>query len=247
MTVSARQGVRNHSLHEITRSQCPECLRLIDAQVLIRDDAVYLRKHCPEHGWHEALVSSDATWHLNSKKYNKPGGVPYEFATSVEHGCPLDCGLCPEHQQHTCVGIIEITTRCNLSCPTCFAEAGEGYDLSVTQVETILDRLIETEGKPEVVQISGGEPTVHPQILDILATAQARGIDYLMLNTNGLRLAEEPDFASQLAHYRPFVYLQFDGLSAQAYQTLRGRDLRDSKQRALGVCPSNSFGRLWQV
>jgi uncharacterized radical SAM superfamily Fe-S cluster-containing enzyme len=212
---------------------CPECRQVIDAQVLIRDNAVYLRKRCPEHGWHEALVSSAADWHLESFKYNKPGGIPYDFATTVDQGCPLDCGLCPEHKQHTCVGIVEITTRCNLGCPTCFADSGSGYDLSLAQVEAMLDRLLETEGQLEVVQISGGEPTLHPQILDILAAAKAREIRHVMLNTNGLRLAQEPDFVRQLARYRPTIYLQFDGLIASTYQVLRGRDLRAVKQQAL--------------
>lgn len=206
---------------------------MIDAQVIIRNGAVYLRKQCPEHGWHEALVSSDAGWYLDSLKYNKPGAIPYEFATAVEQGCPSDCGLCPEHQQHTCVGIIEITTRCNLVCPTCFADAGTGYDLNLAQVEAMLDRLLETEGHPEIVQISGGEPTIHPQILDILAAARARGIKHVMLNTNGLRLAQEPDFVRQLVPYQPTIYLQFDGLTASTYQALRGRDLCAIKQQAL--------------
>ncbi|MDY7041228.1 MAG: radical SAM protein, partial [Chloroflexota bacterium] len=228
-----KQPVRNHIFQEITRSLCPQCRQVVDSQVLIRDGAIYLRKRCPEHGWHEALVSSDANGYLNSFKYNKPGAIPHEFATTVEQGCPSDCGLCTEHQQHTCVGIVEITSRCNLSCPTCFADAGTGYDLSVAQVEGILDRLLETEAHPEVVQISGGEPTIHPQITNILAAAQARSIRHVMLNTNGLRLAEEPDFVHQLAGYQPTIYLQFDGLTASTYQALRGRDLREIKQRAL--------------
>jgi uncharacterized radical SAM superfamily Fe-S cluster-containing enzyme len=214
LTTRDKQPDRGHVFHEITRSLCSECRRVIDAQVLIRDGAVYLRKHCPEHGWQEALISSDADWYLNSLKYNKPGAVPYDFAMAANRGCPDDCGLCPEHQQHTCVGVIEVTTRCNLSCPTCFAEAGAGWDLTVTQVEAMLDRLLETEGQPEVVQISGGEPTIHPHLLDVLEAARARDIRYVMLNTNGLRLAEEPDFVRQLARYRPAIYLQFDGLKA---------------------------------
>ena len=233
MTPPDKQPVRSHIFHEITRSLCPECRQVIDAQVLIRDGAVYLRKRCPEHGWHEALVSSDADWHLDSIKYNKPGAVPYDFAMTTEQGCPFDCGLCPEHQQHTCVGIIEITTRCNLSCPTCFADSGAGYDLSVAQVEAMLDRLLETEDHPEVVQISGGEPTVHPHLLEILEAAKKRDIRHVMLNTNGLRLAQEPGFARQLAPYAPAIYLQFDGLTASTYQTLRGHDLRAVKQQAL--------------
>ncbi len=233
-----KKPVRNRVFHEITRSLCPECRQVIDAQVLIRDGAVILRKRCPEHGWHEALVSSDADWYLDSLKYNKPGAIPYDFATTVEQGCPFDCGLCPEHQQHTCVGLVEITTRCDLGCPTCFADSHPAqrhadHDLSVAQVEAILDRFLETEGQPEVVQISGGEPTLHPHLMDILAAAKARDIRHVMLNTNGLRLAQEPDFVRQLARYQPTIYLQFDGLTASTYQTLRGHDLRAIKQQAL--------------
>ena len=231
--MTAKQPVRNHIFYELTRSLCPECRQVIDAQVLIRDGAVYLRKHCPEHGWHEALVSSDADWYLDSLKYNKPGAIPHDFATGTEQGCPYDCGLCPEHQQHTCLALIEITTRCNLSCPTCFADAGQGYDLTVAQVEAMLDRLLETESQPEVLQLSGGEPTVHPQLLEILEAARARDILYVMLNTNGLRLAHEPDFCHELARCKPIIYLQFDGLAASTYQTLRGRDLLDLKKQAL--------------
>jgi len=233
MTISVKQPTRRHIFHEITRSLCPICRRLVDAQVLIREGAVYLCKHCAEHGWHEALVSSDASWHLASVRYNKPGAIPYGFEASVERGCPHDCGLCPEHQQHTCVAIIEITARCNLGCSTCFADSGAGRDLTVAQVESMLDHLLEREGQPEVVQISGGEPTLHPQLLEILEAVRARDIRYVMLNTNGLRLAKDPAFVRQLAGWKPAIYLQFDGLRAETYQILRGRDLRAVKKRAL--------------
>jgi uncharacterized radical SAM superfamily Fe-S cluster-containing enzyme len=233
LTNPTNQSVREHVFFELARSLCPESRRLVDGQVLLRGGSVYLRKRCPEHGWHEALVSSDAGWHLDSLKYSKPGAIPFDFATATDRGCPFDCGLCPEHQQHTCLALIEITTRCNLSCPTCFADAGPGYDLTVPQVGAMLDRLLEMEGQPEILQFSGGEPTVHPQLPDMLAAAQARGMRYVVVNTNGLRLAQEPDFVHQLAPYRPYFYLQFDGLRAQTYNTLRGRDLLDLKRRAL--------------
>ena len=233
MTLPTEQPVRDHIFYELTRSLCAECRQVVDAQVVIRDGAVYLRKRCPEHGWQEALVSSDAEWHLDSLKYNKPGAIPYDFATVTDRGCPYDCGLCPEHQQHTCVALIEITTRCNLACPTCFADAGTGHDLTVRQVEAMLDRLVETEGQPEVLQFSGGEPTVHPQLPEMLAAAQARHIRYVVINTNGLRVAREPDYVQELARYKPLIYLQFDGLTAATYETLRGRDLLALKRRAL--------------
>ena len=231
--MSRKQPVRDHIFHGVTRSVCHVCGRVVDAQSLIRNGGMVLRKRCPEHGWQEALVSSDADWNLSALKYNKPGAIPLDFATVVDKGCPHDCGLCPEHQQHTCIGVIEITSRCNLGCSICFADAGSGYDLSLDQVEAMLDAFVQAEGEPEVVQISGGEPTIHPQILDVLAAARERGIRTVMLNTNGLRLAEDSEFVGALAQYQPVIYLQFDGLSASTHRALRGRDLRAIKRRAL--------------
>jgi 7,8-dihydro-6-hydroxymethylpterin dimethyltransferase len=233
LRTNVQQPVRDHVLLELTRSLCPECKQVIDAQILLRGSKVYMRKHCREHGWSEALISSDADWHVNALRYNKPGAIPYSFATEVRDGCPSDCGLCPEHQQHTCVGVLEITTRCNLPCKTCFATAGSGYDLTVAQVETILDRFVATEGQPEVVQISGGEPTIHPQILEILQAAKERGIRHVMLNTNGVRFAQDRAFVQQLAELNPTIYLQFDGLQDSIYQALRGVDLLWVKETAL--------------
>ncbi len=229
----AEKATRPHVFHGITRSMCPECRKIVDAQVLIRNGAVYLRKYCLEHGWHEALISSDADWHVRSVAYNKPGALPLTTATPVKQGCPDDCGLCPEHQQHTCLGLIEITTRCNLTCPTCFADSGEGYDLRLEQVEAMLDRFVAAEGNPEVVQLSGGEPTIHPQIMQIVAAARSRGIPHVMVNTNGVRLAQEPDFVRRLAEHGPTIYLQFDNLHDSTYRTLRGSNLIDIKRRAL--------------
>ena len=113
-------------LHELTRSICPECKRDIDAQIHIKEGRVIMRKRCPEHGLFQALISPDVEGYVNSLKYNKPGTIPLEFTTEVAEGCPHDCGLCPEHQQHTCLALIEVNTGCNLACPTCFADAGPG-------------------------------------------------------------------------------------------------------------------------
>jgi uncharacterized radical SAM superfamily Fe-S cluster-containing enzyme len=233
VSITSEQRLPEHLFYERTRSLCPQCRRLVEAQVFIRDSAVFLRKNCPEHGWHEALISSDAAWYLDSLRYNKPGAIPGKFATEVARGCPSDCGICPEHQQHTCIGLIEITTRCNLSCPTCFADAGEGYDLSVAQVESILKRLLETEDQPEIVQLSGGEPTIHPEILDIIEAVMKRDIRHVMLNTNGLRLAQDSEFVHRLAQYKPTIYLQFDSLIDERHRLLRGANLNRIKQQAL--------------
>jgi len=219
---------------ELTRSICPECRRVIDAHVLLREGKVYLRKRCPEHGRFEALVYADAEAYVAATRLNKPGTIPLHFSTSVEAGCPHDCGLCPDHQQHVCVGIIEVNSACNMACPLCFADAGAGFTLTLEEVEAILDHFVATEGTPQVVQFSGGEPSIHPQIVPMLQAAKDRGIPHVMLNTNGRRIARDDRFLTQLAALRPSIYLQFDGFEADTYRIIRGEpDLLPEKLRAL--------------
>ncbi len=166
--------------------------------------------------------------------FSKPGTIPLQFTTEVGHGCPHDCGLCPDHQQHACLGIIEVNSNCNMACPLCFANAGHGFNLTLEEVEGILDHLVETEGNPEVVQFSGGEPSIHPQIIQMLRAAKDRGIRHVMLNTNGKRIANDDRFLDQLAEIRPSIYLQFDGFESETYRVIRGEpDLLPEKLRVL--------------
>jgi uncharacterized radical SAM superfamily Fe-S cluster-containing enzyme len=212
----------DHVFFELTRSICPDCRRPIDAQILLRDAKVFMRKRCPEHGPFEALVYADAEAYVRNARYNKPGTIPLAFSSQVHNGCPFDCGLCPEHQQHVCLGIIEVNSACNMDCPLCFATAGPGFNLTLDEVEDILDHLVETEGSPQVVQFSGGEPSIHPQIIPMLHAAKARGIDHVMLNTNGKRIARDDRFLAELHKVRPSIYFQFDGFEERTYEVLRG-------------------------
>lgn len=113
-------------------------------------------------------------------RFNKLGTIPLHFTTEIRNGCPHDCGLCPDHQQYACLGIIEVNSACNMDCPLCFAEAGPGFNLTLEEVEDILDHFVETEGHPEVVQFSGGEPTTHPHIIPMIKAAKARDIRGVM-------------------------------------------------------------------
>ena len=160
--------------YELTRSICPDCRKVIDGQVILRDNKVYMRKRCPDCGPFEALVYGDAAAYVSLSRYNKPGTIPLARGTEIHDGCPYDCGLCPDHQQHTCLGIIEVNSNCNMDCPLCFSEARPGFSLTLEEVEQMLDDLVRTEGNPEVVQFSGGEPTIHPQIIEFVRAAQAR-------------------------------------------------------------------------
>jgi 7,8-dihydro-6-hydroxymethylpterin dimethyltransferase len=223
----------DYVFYELTRSICPICRATVDAQIRLKDGRVIMRKRCPSHGWFEALVSSDARMYLDSLRFNKPGSIPLGFSTAVVDGCPRDCGLCPEHQQHTCLALIEVNSHCNLDCPICFADAQAGFSLTLRQVERMLDRFVALEGEPEVVQFSGGEPTIHREILPMLRLAKDKGIKVVMLNTNGIRIAKDDRFLAALTDLRPTIYLQFDGFARQTHQILRGEDLLPTKLAAL--------------
>ena len=112
----------DYVFYELTRSICPDCRKVIDAKILMRDNKVYMRKRCPDHGPFEALVYGDAEALHELRKFNKPGTIPLAFGTEIEDGCPHDCGLCPDHQQHACLGIIEVNSACDMDCPLCFAK-----------------------------------------------------------------------------------------------------------------------------
>ncbi len=220
-----------------TTSLCEECLTLVPAKIIVEGDNVYYLKRCAAHGTQKTLISSDLAYYRLCKDYLKPGDKPLKVHGRTEYGCPYDCGLCPDHEQHSCLAIIEVNDECNLRCPVCFAESSPNRTerRTLAEVERMLDTLVEAEGEADLVQISGGEPTLHPEILDILRLAKSKPIRHLMLNTNGVRLANDARFVVELAELQPGfeVYLQFDSLDDTAMHKLRGAGLSAVRRRAL--------------
>lgn len=220
-----------------TTSLCETCYALVPAKILIEGERVYYQKRCHDHGVMKTLVSDDSRYWKLCKDYLKPGDRPLHVAGRTEHGCPYDCGLCPDHEQHSCLAIVEINDECNLNCPVCFAESSTSRAgrRTLPEVEAMLDALVAAEGEPDLVQISGGEPTIHPDFFAILDAAKARPVRHLMVNTNGVRLARDPAFADRLATYMPRfeVYLQFDSLKRDALMEIRGADLTSIRRQAL--------------
>jgi len=196
---------------------------------------VYISRTCPEHGEFKTLVSSDSTYWTESLKYDRPGSKPLVYSSSVERGCPDDCGICPAHKQHTCVGIIEITGQCNLHCNICFADSPSGDHVPFDQITRMIDAYVSYETEPELLQLSGGEPTLHPNIIEIVRYAKNLGIQDVAVSTNGLRLLED-DFARALAETDPVIYLQFDTFNPDVSKKIRGMDLVEEKKRVVEVC-----------
>lgn len=229
--------VRDYTYYDFTLSLCPQCLRRVDAKIVFQDEQVFMLKHCPEHGRSKVLIADDAQYYRRIRNYNKPSETPHRFNTKTHYGCPYDCGLCPDHEQHSCLTVVEITDRCNLSCPTCYAGSSPTYGRHRTleEVKAMLDAVVVNEVEPDVVQISGGEPTLHPQFFEILDYAKSLPIRHLMVNTNGILIAKDAAFAERLATYMPDfeVYLQFDSFRDSVLQNMRGASLWSIREEAL--------------
>jgi len=228
---------RPYTYYDFTISLCPVCLQRIDAKIVFENNQVFMLKSCPEHGFQKVLIATDIEYYKNIRNYNKPGEMPLKFNTNTHYGCPYDCGLCADHEQHSCLTVIEITDRCNLTCPTCYAMSSPHYGRhrTIEEVERMLDIVVANEGSPDVVQISGGEPTVHPDFFGILDIAKTKPIRHIMVNTNGIRIAKDKAFTKRLASYMPDfeIYLQWDSFKPEALEILRGKDLTNVRMKAL--------------
>ncbi|HMV80828.1 MAG TPA: radical SAM protein [Leptospiraceae bacterium] len=228
---------RPYIYYDFTLSLCPVCLKRIDAKIVMQDSGVYMMKTCSEHGSFKVLIEEDEVYYRNIRNYAKRSEMPLHFGTEVIHGCPMDCGLCSDHEQHSCLTVLEITDRCNLECPTCYSASSPraGRHRTLSEIEFMLDRIVYNEGRPDVVQISGGEPTVHPDFFEVMRIAKSKPIRHIMLNTNGIKIANDPDFAKRLSEFAPGfeIYLQFDSFQESALKKLRGKDLRSVREKAI--------------
>ncbi len=218
-----------------TQSLCPSCLELLPAKIIARGKRVYFRKKCKKCGERDDFVCSNLDWY-DRTEFMLPAKLPTQYGAEPQKGCPYDCGLCSEHEQHTCVGLVELTSSCNLNCPMCFAVSGPGgKHITKEDCFKAIDRLVEVEGRAEVLQLSGGEPTIHPQFREILDYAVAQPIDYVMINSNGVRFAQDGKLVEHVSQYQDQVevFFQLDGLRRETTIALRGEDLLDIKLRAI--------------
>jgi uncharacterized radical SAM superfamily Fe-S cluster-containing enzyme len=222
-----------------TQSVCPVCLTVIEARKVVGDDGnIYMEKTCPEHGNFRTLIWEDGL--LDYLKWDTTDQTPQtpKATSPAKDGCPLDCGLCEEHERDGCCVLLELTNRCNLHCPVCFASAGRdgARDLSLLEISAQYDLLM-ARGGPFNIQLSGGEPTVRDDLPEIVALGREKGFSFFQLNTNGLRLASEAGYAKKLrAAGVSCVFLQFDGLLDTTYTVLRGRPLLREKLTAICAC-----------
>ena len=226
-----------------TESVCPECLSKISARRVVQGEDVYLEKTCPEHGSYRTVIWRGAPDFTSWARPKTPAFPKIPFAP-IEHGCPYDCGLCPDHRQQTCHVLLEVTQRCDLCCPVCYAGSSRqnGSDPSLETIAAWYRRILEAGG-PFNIQLSGGEPTLRDDLPEVIAQGRRLGFSYFQLNTHGLRLASQPVYLKALKEAGlSTVFLQFDGTNDEIYRALRGRPLMASKQQAIENCAEMGIG-----
>lgn len=219
------------------KSLCPVCFKKVDAFLFEENAKVYMEKSCSEHGYFKALYWDNAEHYRWCNLFEKPR-KRRGFQTSLDNGCPYDCGLCPDHQQHTCLAIIDVTEKCNLSCNYCFASSeNTGETVSLEEIRTMFQTLRKSEGEPRPVQLSGGEPTLREDLHEIVQIGKDEGFQHIEINTNGIKLAKDKELLERLKKAGiSCLYLQFDGLTSDVYLKIRGADLLGIKMKVVEKC-----------
>ena len=228
-------------LPKTTQSICPECLQVIDARLFEEDGAVYMEKTCATHGEFRDKIYSDARLYLKMEQWEFGDNRGLENPAIPDAArCPDDCGLCSLHTSHTVLSNVDLTNRCNLTCPVCFANAnvaGYLYEPSFEQVTGMLEGLRAQRPVPNrVVQFSGGEPTLYPRFMDVLRKATELGFTHLQAATNGISFAELEFAQAAKEAGLHTLYLQFDGLNDDIYLRTRGQRLMETKLAAIENC-----------
>lgn len=223
-------------------SLCPYCLKKVVGQKVEDEEGVYLEKTCEEHGFFKTLIWEGENYQLWSdvERFQTPKVI----SNNTDKGCPYDCGICSEHRQETCCVLFEITNRCNLKCPICFASSNENIkeDISLEKIGEYYDYLMKCGG-PYNIQLSGGEPTLRNDLHEIIKIGREKGFTFFQLNTNGIRIGEDENYIRNLSKAGlNTVFLQFDGLNDNVYSKLRGKNLLRTKLKAIENCKKTGVG-----
>jgi tetraether lipid synthase len=213
---------------------CRVCRTIVPARYVLSGDVVFLERDCPAHGASRARVAGSARWFRDAMAAPRAGRPP-RHTTPRDGDCPTSCGPCTEHLQRCHLPVFSITNACDLRCPICFTFNREDrtYFMSAEEFDARLDRLVESTGGVDLVNITGGEPTLHPDLLDLLGRARRPGIGRVTVNTNGLTIARDADLAERLADAGVYVVLSLDTLDRRTSERIHGRDIVDEKRAAL--------------
>ena len=222
-----------------TTSLCAQCKEAVPADVVDDGGEVWMKKTCAQHGAQQVKLSTNAAWYEATRalpqRFTAPGVVKKEVAD----GCPFDCGPCTSHTQKVRLPVVTITSACNLDCPICYVhnKNDDAYHMPVADFAMILEHLrVDHGGELDIINLTGGEPTMHPHLFEMLAMARAAGIHRVTVCSNGIRLAKDEAFVEQLAAHGARIALSFDTFDPHADKLLQGAHMLATKLRCLELC-----------
>lgn len=224
------------NLPHATTSLCGRCKRSVPATLVEVDGRVVMRKTCPEHGDQEGLVSSDVAWWRATMAMDVSAVAPAN-ARPVARGCPFDCGPCTAHQQQVHLPIVPITSSCDLDCPICYThnKNGGAWHLDDAGIDAIVRHVVAASpGKP-IINLTGGEPTRHPDLIRIVERCRAAGIRRVTISTHGLRFLRDEELAKRLAELEARVVLSFDSFDEATNKAMLGGTFARGKLAVLDV------------
>lgn len=230
-----------------TRSWCSDCEKIEHARIVFKDSAykgkgensesgVFMERVCDKAGHKSTKIAASQEWY--SKRLQAPHNIePVEKTNPSKDGCPLDCGICSWHTTALHLPVFSITNDCNLDCPKCFTynRSDKKYYKSLEDTQKILANIKQMQPDIQLINITGGEPTMHPQLFDILQLCHDEGIKRITMNTNGLKIAESEEFAAKLKDADVQLVLSMDTLNAENSIKIYGKDIVAQKRKALEV------------
>jgi len=233
-TAPRERRATDHIYYSMTKGLCGVCKAAVDAKIVFRDGAVHFDKFCPAHGKQECLVSSSVEWYLDALAFVAPSTPPKRVMKPIAEGCPFDCGACASHQQKVYLPVVPITSACNLDCPICYTiNKNDGaHRLTKDGMRRILDHLLEDHDELDIINFTGGEPTLHPELPDFLEMCREAGIRRLTISTNGLKLKDE-EYVRKLAALDARIVLSLDTFDPEIDKILLGANTVKAKLHAL--------------
>jgi uncharacterized radical SAM superfamily Fe-S cluster-containing enzyme len=223
-----------------TTSLCRTCKEAVPADVVaLANDEVWMKKRCAAHGAQEVRLSTSARWYEETRAVKQRFSPPRVFKKQVEDGCPFDCGPCTSHTQKVRLPVVTITSACNLDCPICYVhnKNDDAYHMPVADFAAILEHLrTDHGGELDIINLTGGEPTLHPQLFEMLELARAAGIHRVTVCSNGIKLAKDEAFVARLAAYGARFALSFDTFDPHTDHVMQGAQMLGLKLRCLELC-----------
>jgi uncharacterized radical SAM superfamily Fe-S cluster-containing enzyme len=226
---------RDYSYYGTTTGMCRTCRKLIPSRIIIRNNSVYQEGLCSACGTSSAKIATDAGWYLKAVQNMAPSRRPKTFSRPVKKGCPFDCGLCAWHESACNLPVFSVTNACDLDCPICFTynRPDKLYFMPPDEMRRMIKWLLDSEGQIDLINITGGEPTLHPRLLELLRICRDSRIGRITMNSNGLRLAKDEKLCAALKELGVYVVLSFNTFSPAVSKRMHGRDIVKNKLKAL--------------